>query len=132
MTGKEHRDHRNQKNYRRIGAEEEQRVCRLLEQQGYQVLVCNFRCRIGEIDIVAREGGYLVFIEVKYRSGTGSGLPEEAVDRRKQRVISRVALFYMQRYGYGTDTPVRFDVAAVSGTAEQTLHLYRNAFEYCG
>lgn len=120
------------RNNRVVGADGEQLVCQWLQQHGFQVLTCNFRCRSGEIDIVAREDGYLVFVEVKYRSSTGSGLPEEAVDRRKQRVISRVALFYMQRYGYGPDTPVRFDVAAVSGTEERTVQLYRNAFDYCG
>lgn len=119
-------------NNRKIGTEEERMVCGWLVRHGYEILTCNFRCRIGEIDIVAREDGYLVFLEVKYRSSGSSGLPEEAVDVRKQRVISRVALFYMQRYGYDLTTPVRFDVAAVSGREETAVQLYRNAFEYCG
>ena len=86
----------------------------------------------GGFDIVAREGGYLVFLEVKYRSHDTNGLPEEAVDRRKQRVISRVALFYLRRFGYGVSTPVRFDVVAVSGEKDFSVALYQNAFEFCG
>lgn len=92
----------------------------------------NFRCRSGEIDIVAREGGYLVFVEVKYRRGHGAGAPEEAVDQKKQRIISRVALFYLHRYGYGTETAVRFDMVAVSGEQQLQCSLYQNAFEFCG
>ena len=118
-------------NKRQIGADKEAFVCEWLERHGYRILERNFRCRNGEIDIVAREGGYLVFIEVKYRSHGTNGLPEEAVDVRKQRVISRVALYYLCRHGYGESTPVRFDVAAVSGVTNDSVTLYQNAFEFC-
>lgn len=116
-------------NTRRIGARKERLVCEWLEQRGYRILERNFTCRTGEIDLVAREGGYLVFVEVKYRGGLSCGTPEEAVDWRKQRKISRTALFYLARYGYAESTPVRFDVVSVSG--EEPV-LYRNAFEFCG
>ena len=119
-------------NRRQIGADKEAFVCKWLEQNGYQIVDRNFRCRTGEIDIVAREGGYLVFIEVKYRSHGTSGLPEEAVDVRKQRVISRVALYYLRRFGYGETTPVRFDVVAVFKEDDLSVALYQNAFEFCG
>lgn len=119
-------------NKRQIGADKEAFVCEWLEAHGYIILERNFRCRNGEIDIVAREGGYLVFIEVKYRSRGASGLPEEAVDVRKQRVISRVALYYLRRFGYGETTPVRFDVAAVLGEKDLSVTLYQNAFDFCG
>ena len=119
-------------NKRQIGADKEAFVCEWLEKNGYQILARNFRCRIGEIDIVAREGGYLVFLEVKYRKQGGNGLPEEAVDWRKQRVISRVALYYLRRFGYGEATPVRFDVVALFGEQEFSVSLYQNAFEFCG
>ena len=119
-------------NKRQIGADKEAFVCEWLEKHGYKIVERNFRCRIGEIDIVAREGGYLVFLEVKYRSHEGSGLPEEAVDWRKQRVISRVALFYLRRFGYGETAPVRFDVVAVFGEDDLSVALYQNAFEFCG
>ena len=118
-------------NKRQIGADKEAFVCEWLEKNGYRILERNFRCRIGEIDIVAREGGYLVFIEVKYRSHNVNGLPEEAVDWRKQRVISRVALYYLRRFGYGESTPVRFDVVALFGEQDFSVSLYQNAFEFC-
>ena len=120
-------------NRRRLGEEKEQFVCEYLKTMGYQILEQNFRCRFGEVDIVARQDAYLVFIEVKYRRGSGSGMPQEAVDFRKQKTISRVALFYLGRYGYGVDTPVRFDVAAVSESMSvPVVHVIQNAFEYIG
>jgi putative endonuclease len=121
-----------QKNKRSIGSAKEDFVCQWLERHGYRIAARNFRSRTGEIDIVAREGGYLVFIEVKYRRDTGSGTGEEAVNRRKQQIISRVALYYLRRMGYGYEVPVRFDVVAVSGEDELTVHLHKNAFEFCG
>ena len=60
-----------------------------LEQQGYEILEYNYRCRMGEIDIVARQGGYLVFVEVKYRADNAAGNPLEAVTSAKQRTISK-------------------------------------------
>lgn len=119
-------------NNRQIGDKKEKFVCEWLETQGYRIVERNFRCRSGEIDIVAREGAYLVFIEVKYRRGAECGDPSEAVDRRKQQTISRVALFYLLRHGYAENTPVRFDVVSVSGGSDMEVHLFRNAFEYCG
>ena len=120
------------RNNRQIGDAKEAFVCAWLEKQGYSIMERNFRCRSGEVDIVAREHRYLVFIEVKYRSGTECGDPSEAVDYRKQQTISRVALFYLHRHGYTESTPVRFDVVSVSGTDTVGVMLYRNAFEYCG
>lgn len=119
-------------NKRQIGAQKEAFVCEWLERRGYQIVARNFRCRNGEIDIVAKEGGYLVFIEVKYRGNSTAGLPEEAVGIQKQRIISRVALFYMIRFGYRETTPVRFDVVAVSGGEDVSVTLYQNAFDFCG
>lgn len=116
-------------NKRRLGEEKERFVCEWLKQRGYRILERNFRCRTGEIDIVAQEGGYLVFVEVKYRTGGAQGTPEEAVNRHKQWVISRTALYFLSRYCLAETTPVRFDVAAVSGG---NVTLYKNAFEFCG
>lgn len=119
------------KNRRRLGEQKERIVCAWLAQHGYVIIERNFRCRMGEIDIVAREGGYLVFVEVKYRSSGVSGLPEEAVDARKQRAISKAALYYLTRHRYKETTQVRFDVAAVSGEVDEVT-LYQNAFDFCG
>ena len=73
----------------------------------------------------AREGTYLVFIEVKYRRNLGSGSPLEAVNPAKQEKIRRTALYYLYCRGYDEDTPCRFDVVAVTG---ERFELIRNAF----
>ena len=70
-------------NQREKGAYWEQKAGAYLESIGYEILEYNFRCRMGEIDIIARDGDYLVFCEVKYRAGTGKGYPAEAVDLKK-------------------------------------------------
>lgn len=114
-------------NKRSVGTVYEKLAGGFLEQQGYEILEYNFRCRMGEIDIVARDGDYLVFVEVKYRSNGRTGSPLEAVDARKQRVISKVASYYCLTHGYGETKPCRFDVIAICGD-EYTL--IKNAFEY--
>lgn len=116
-------------NKRAVGTAYEKRAGAYLEQQGYQILEYNFRCRSGEIDIVARNGSYLVFVEVKYRRDTGSGSPLEAVDYKKQRIISRTASYYCLTHGYGETTPCRFDVVAVLG---EEIRIIENAFDYIG
>lgn len=114
-------------NKRSEGMRYEEYAAACLEQQGYQILDRNYSCKLGEIDIVAKDGGYLVFVEVKYRSGLQGGMPEEAVDYRKQKKISQVALYYCMKHGYAEDTPCRFDVVAV---LRKEVHLIKNAFEY--
>ena len=74
-------------NRRQIGTEEEALAAVFLKAQGYEILEQNFRCRLGEIDIIARDGSALVFIEVKYRRNAAYGTPAEAVNLRKQQKI---------------------------------------------
>lgn len=114
-------------NKRQVGGEYEKRAAEYLKEQGYEILQMNYRCRQGEIDIVAKEGGYLVFVEVKYRSDSGCGMPQEAVSSSKQRVISRVAEYYCLTHCHSMEIPCRFDVVAVLG---EEIRLFRNAFEY--
>ncbi|MBD5553842.1 MAG: YraN family protein [Roseburia sp.] len=116
-------------NRRTVGGEYEKRAGDYLIQQGYRILEYNFRCRSGEIDIIAEEGNSLVFAEVKYRRTAACGNPLEAVGKRKQQSISRTAAYYCLSHGYGTDTPCRFDVIAVLG--DELIHV-KHAFEYCG
>ena len=85
----------------------------------------NYRCRVGEIDLIVRDGAYLVFCEVKYRTDSGAGHPLEAVDVRKQRTIAKCALYYMTEHQMD-DLPCRFDVIAVCG---EKVTWIRNAFE---
>ncbi len=112
-------------NKRKIGSISEKAVGSFLEQKGYEILLYNFRSRSAEIDIVAREDRYLVFVEVKWRSSDRNGAPEEAVDRKKQQRIIRGAMYYLVRYRVPEDTPIRFDVAAVE---HGKVHLIRDAF----
>ena len=88
----------------------------------------NLYCRFGEIDLVAYDGEYLCFIEVKYRSGIDYGLPEEAVDQRKIKKISKCAFYYCYKNRLGTDRSIRFDVVSIEG---EDIRLIKNAFEYC-
>lgn len=116
-------------NKREVGTVYEKQAGAYLEKQGYQILEYNFRCRRGEIDIIAKDGAYLVFVEVKYRRNTESGNPLEAVDHRKQKIISRAASYYCLTHGYGETAPCRFDVVAVLG---EEIRVIENAFDYIG
>ena len=101
-----------------------------LTQNGYQILDVNYRCPIGEIDIVAREKGELVFVEVKTRKSSALGYPVQAVGTAKQKKMSQLALWYLRDKKVG-DAPVRFDVVAIlllpSGN---DIRLIRNAFDF--
>ena len=116
-------------NNRRVGGAHETLATLELERLGYKILENNFRCRIGEIDIIALHKGYLVFIEVKYRSNAKKGSPIEAVDFRKQMRISKVARYYMYEKRLADSTPVRFDVIGILKT---DITYIENAFTYIG
>ena len=102
-------------NRRETGTQYEERAAEYLIAQNYQILERNYRIRSGEIDIIARDGTVLVFIEVKYRKIDESGNPLEAVDIRKQRKIIKVARYYLYQKKYG-DVPCRFDVIGICGS----------------
>lgn len=97
-----------------------------LKKKGYEILEKNFRCRFGEIDIIALDQETLVFAEVKYRKTEMMGLPEEAVTLHKQRRICQCALFYLASH-LQPERTVRFDVIAILG--EQITH-FEHAFEF--
>ena len=109
----------------RKGREYEKRAGWYLEQEGLKILEYNYRCALGEIDIVAREEETLVFCEVKYRTDTRKGTPLEAVDSRKQRRLFLSAMHYMMKAGL-TEVPCRFDVI---GIMNDEICLVKNAFE---
>ena len=112
-------------NKRRVGEIYERRAEAFLEERGLRILCRNFRNRYGEIDIVAEEGAYLVFVEVKYRSNLKNGYPEEAVTDKKQQKIRHGARYYLYRHDYSEDTPCRFDVVSILG---EEIRLVCNAF----
>ena len=100
-----------------------------LGRSGYKVLLRNYECALGEIDIIAKHQGVLVFIEVKTRSTTEMGCPAEAVTREKRRQIVKCAQYYLKRYGI-CDAACRFDVVSVLiplGCAPE-IEIIENAF----
>ena len=102
------------------GLEAEQQAASFLENLGMRILERRYRCPLGEIDLVAKDGETVVFVEVKARRSTAFGLPEEAVGFAKQRRLARAAEAYLAFRGLH-DSPARFDVVAV--TPEGIRHL---------
>ncbi len=100
-----------------------------LEKSGYRILEPNFRCRYGEIDLVAEESQDLVFVEVKTRRGSAYGLPEEAVNARKARKLQDVACCYLAQHALD-ECSWRIDVVAVqfsvTGKLEE-IRVYQHA-----
>ena len=95
-----------------LGKKGEAIAVEYLQQRKYTVIEQNFRCKCGELDIIAREGKITVFIEVKTRKNLSYGPPQLAVTPFKQRQISKAALFYLaQKKIQGTNA--RFDVIAI-------------------
>ena len=83
-----------------------------LRRRSYKVLLRNYECVLGEIDLIAKHQGFLVFVEVRTRSTEEMGTPAESVTREKRRQILKVAKYYLNRYGI-QDVPCRFDVVGV-------------------
>jgi len=111
-----------------LGRRGERDAERYLKRRGYRILDRNFRAAGAEIDLVAAEGGSLVFIEVKARRSVGSGTPQEAADDRKQRRIRRAAEIYIARER-AHDLPIRFDVVAIRiDGGEVQIELLKDAF----
>jgi len=118
---------------RALGAAGESAAVRHLERRGYRIVEANVRCRLGEIDLVAIDAEVIVFVEVKGNRGRHFGAPEEMVTPAKQRRLTRLAGWYLQRRGW-FGRPARFDVVAVdweeSGAAR--VRHFRDAFPATG
>ena len=106
-----------------IGKQGEEAAREYLRQRGYSIVERNWRCPFGEIDIVARDGDTLVFVEVKRRSSSGYGGAEGALTQHKQRRIVAAARMYLARSG--SDLPVRFDLVAID---RGRINLFKDAF----
>jgi putative endonuclease len=113
------------------GREGEKIAKAFLEKNGYRIYETNFRCPLGEIDIIAREGKReLVFIEVKTRKSNQLGYPEQAVGFKKQKKMSQLALWYLQKKKLA-DINARFDVIAITLLPEgNEIKLIKNAFDF--
>ena len=101
-------------NKREEGTRGEEKAISILKAEGYKILDKNFRSYFGEIDIIAEEGGYLVFIEVKKRNTPVYGTSLEAVNKEKKRHIIKSAMYYL-RTNRCFDKKVRFDVVGFDG-----------------
>ncbi len=111
------------------GAVGEKIAADYLEKQGYRIVERNYRTPMGEVDIIACDGDTLVFVEVKSRSGKAFGLPQSAVDFRKQFKITQVALSYLRNKRI-SNRACRFDVVAVLKEAKgYEVELIQNAFD---
>ena len=115
------------KRYVGNGYKGEQIACRFLKKSGYEIIDKNYRCRFGELDIIAVENNVLCFIEVKSRKSYEYGLPEEYVDRRKQeKLITTSYLYSIAKKSTIADR--RFDVISVN-LQDLECSVIKNAFE---
>ena len=103
-----------------------------LKKLGYRILAKNYRCRFGEIDLIAEHDGCLVFVEVKTRSGLNFGQPAEAITRNKRQQISKVALEYMAKNDL-RNRSARFDVVTVlqQEGISPAIEIIPDAFDLC-
>jgi len=115
---------------RNKGFETEQLAANYLTAQQLQLITQNFFNRRGEIDLIMRDQGTLVFIEVKYRSNNQFGHAVEAVSYQKQQKIKQCATFYMQQQGLNAyNTDCRFDIVGIEGDLQQPKIIWlKNAF----
>lgn len=112
---------------RKTGFEKEEIVATYLSENGFRIVERNFYSKVGEIDIIGYDGEYLVFVEVKYRSGKSLENPLAAVGMSKMRKICRTADFYRYRNKIAPDTPIRYDVV---GMWDEKIEWIKNAFPH--
>lgn len=114
----------------KIGDIGERAVARYLRFRLYKIIVRNFDCRWGELDIVAKRGKYLCFVEVKTRGSGSLGRPADAVDRVKQSKIIKSAYYFLRQKQYLAQNMCRFDVAEVYiNNNKAKINYIKNAFE---
>jgi putative endonuclease len=112
-----------------LGKHGEDLACRELEHRGYAIIARRYRRRGGELDIIARDGGTLVFVEVKARESHAFGAAAEAVTGLKRRKIAELALDYMMR-NHLSDCPCRFDVVSIHfDSGAPVIDVFQNAFD---
>jgi putative endonuclease len=112
-----------------LGKKGEEKAIRFLKKRGYRIIEKNYVCKMGEMDIIAREKDTLAFIEVKTRTSTEFGPPQLAVTEFKQRQLSKVALNFLKEKNI-EDMKARFDVVAILLAPEgEEIELIRDAFD---
>lgn len=118
------------KNWRqKFGDQGEALAVRRLKKAGYKIIETNYRTRLGEIDIIAKEKDTIVFVEVKSRSSVHFGSPKWAITPKKQKKISMVALYYLKATNQSS-ARARFDVVAVMSNRDKPqVDIIKNAFD---
>ncbi len=112
----------------KLGEKGEELAAKFLKKNGYKIIEQNYKTPLGEIDIIAKDGDAIVFIEVKARESLAYGLPFESVNRAKKRKIASVALLYLKRFKQ--TPPCRFDVMSICYKGDKPqFELIRDAFE---
>jgi putative endonuclease len=113
-----------------LGSKGEDLAVQYLKKKGFKVIERNYHCSAGEIDLIAREKNTLVFVEIKTRSSSDFGLPQDAVDRFKQRKMIETARYYLAEHHLTEDIPARFDVVAIHLTPDGPhIELIKDAFQ---
>ncbi|NLI60172.1 MAG: YraN family protein [Clostridiales bacterium] len=120
-------------NRKKLGSWGEEQARKYLENQGFLILDNNYRCKLGEIDLIAMDGDSLVFIEVKTRRSTAYGFPMEAVGKRKQSKYIQMASIYIKEKAMA-QVPFRFDVIEImaKGQGQWDINHIPNAFQSIG
>jgi len=113
------------------GERAEDLACEIVKSQGHKILFRNFRCKLGELDIVTQVADFIVIIEVKYRAHNHFSSGLEQVTAQKQRRIIKATQFLLSRYPHLGEYPIRFDVIAFSGElkAQYSYQYVEDAFQ---
>jgi putative endonuclease len=114
------------KNTRILGAEAEAKAADFLRDKGYEIIQSNYRYRRGEIDIIAKHSGLLIFVEVKARKSNRFGEPESFVDSKKHKMIIETADQYINENNWQRD--IRFDVISVCSGEQESIEHFPDAF----
>ena len=110
------------------GEAAENAALQYLQRQGLRFIERNYRCKLGEIDLIMQDGISLVFVEVRFRRSTRFGSPAETVAARKQQRVVRAAAYYLQRHKL--DQPCRFDVIGIQGNSDPVkVEWIKDAFQ---
>jgi len=114
---------------KRLGSEGESVALQFLKKQGYTIIQRNFKTQIGEIDIIAKDGETIVFVEVKTRKNDTFGAPYESVNTAKRQKMKNVALLYLKKQK--KELPARFDVISINclRNGQKDIRHIRDAFE---
>jgi len=124
-----HMNHGQKMEKKELGKKGEEKALRFLKKRGYRIIEQNYVCKMGEMDIIAKEKDTLVFVEVKTRTSMAFGPPQLAVTKFKQRQLSKVALNFLKEKRL-EDVKARFDVVAILLAPEgEEIELIRDAFD---